>query len=235
MSVKIKFSDTSGEIDERYFPVPASKAMPKWFLDLPANISGFSDQVSRQMLGTPSAKRCVPLLDAFSSGYIIPTASDLLVTLVDGVYYYEWSNKPEIHFQIKEQLGDHKQVGPQYGNIPKLMLPWAIETPPGYSCLFIAPVNLDNRIIEAFSGVIDTDTFNMPGSFPFLLVDPNFTGLIPAGTPFIQVIPFKRTDFKMVIGDSKNGNDKSEKQHNKLRSVFRNGYRNLFWSKKRYN
>ena len=235
MTVTIEFTDTSGAIAEEYYPRPASKMMPDWFLKLPAKINLPSDSPDKMLFGTPSAKRCVPMLDAFTAGYIIPTASDIIVSIRDGKYYYQWSNTPEVHFQPIEQLGDYAGLGELYGAIPKIMLPWAIKTPPGYSCLFVPPVNQDNPMLKIFSGVIDTDTFNVPGAFPFLFTGTGFTGLIPAGTPFVQVIPFRREAYRMKIGDSVAGTMESERQHNRLRSVFRNGYRSLFWDKKQYN
>jgi hypothetical protein len=234
MTIEIKFTDISGDIAKEYYPQPAIKKMPKWFLDLPGNINGLRPESHHKLFGTPTAKRCVPMLDAFSLGYIISTASDLIVTERDGSYFYEWANEPGIDFQIIEQIGNHAGVGPMYNGIPKLKLPWSIKTPMGYSCLFIPPVNLDDRQIEIFSGVIDTDTYNVPGAFPFMFTNPEFTGLIPAGTPVIQVIPFKRMSYKMVEGSS-NEVELSNAQFNKLRSVFRNGYRKLFWTKKHYS
>ncbi len=233
MTVKITFTDVSGDIARDYYPVPAVKKMPEWFKNLPPTISGLRAESHHQVFGTPSAKRCVPMLDAFSAGYIIVTASDLLVTKKDGAYFYEWSNEPGIDFQIIEQIGKHKKVSFSYNGVPKLKLPWSIKTPPGYSCLFIPPVNDDDRKIEIFSGVIDTDTYNVPGAFPFMFVENDFEGLIPAGTPVIQVIPFKRIDYEMVEG-SVDIVESSNAQFNRLRSVFRDGYRKLFWSKKRY-
>ena len=235
MAIEVVFTDVSNSIAEDYYPRPASKMMPEWFLKLSAKMETQETEPDKILLGVPSAKRCVPLLDSLSAGYIITTASDLIVSIVDGSYYYQWSNKPEIHFQIKKQVGDHAKVTENYHAIPKVALPWSIKTPRGYSCLFVPPMNQDNPLIEIFSGVIDTDTYNIPGAFPFLFTEPGWTGIIPAGTPLVQVIPFKRDSYKMKIGDPSIGTIESEKQENRLRSVFRNGYRSLFWRKKQYN
>jgi hypothetical protein len=58
-------------------------------------------------------------------------------------------------------------------------------------------------------------------------------GLIPAGTPIMQVIPFKRDEFQMEIG-SKEEFEQQAKVINKLRSVFFDSYKREFRQPKEY-
>ena len=64
-----------------------------------------------------------------------------------------------------------------------------------------------------------------------MLSDINFRGLIPAGTPLAQVIPFKRDIWKSYVGYDKKEIYKQERQ---LYSVFFDAYKKMFWDKKQY-
>lgn len=228
--VEIVFTDLTGMVAEEYRPRPASKAMPDWFLNLPA----FNAPEKR--FDTQTGKRCVPLMDAFSSGYMIVTPMDIRVFHdKDGQLVYQWPSEfvGKMDFQQKWQVGDHAGIGERYAAIPKMPNPWGVKTPAGYSCLFIPPVNQDKRIFEVFSGVIDTDAYSVEGGFPFRLIDPEFEGVIPAGTPMVQVIPFRRESYSMRLGDDSDRKTQRE-QLARVRSVFLNGYRRLFWRPKAY-
>jgi hypothetical protein len=70
--------------------------------------------------------------------------------------------------------------------------PWTIITPPGWSCLFVPPMNRLKPVFEVFSGIVDTDVYKAPVNVPFLprAADGDYT--LERGTPLVQVIPFKR-------------------------------------------
>jgi hypothetical protein len=40
--------------------------------------------------------------------------------------------------------------------------PWTIRTP-GWSCLFVPPLNRPNGVFEVLSGFVDTDTYGVEG------------------------------------------------------------------------
>jgi hypothetical protein len=58
-------------------------------------------------------------------------------------------------------------------------------------------------------------------------------GLIPAGTPIMQVIPFKRDEWEMQIG-SQEELIQQVKVTNKLRSVFFDSYKRQYRQVKEY-
>jgi hypothetical protein len=80
---------------------------------------------------------------------------------------------------------------------------------------------------------VDTDTYKAPVNFPFVLNDVKWQGLIPAGTPMVQVIPIKRDSWEHEIGS-----DKERQEQNKitaqLKTLFFNSYKRQFWSRKEY-
>jgi hypothetical protein len=116
---------------------------------------------------------------------------------------------------------------------PKWINPWSIETPKGYSCLFIPPVHGGNEYFQIAEGIVDTDRYTSPVNFPFVLKDTEFTGLIPAGTPMVQIIPFKRDSWKQELGSEIN-EKKSTETTRLLSSQFYDRYKKMFWTSKSF-
>ncbi len=115
---------------------------------------------------------------------------------------------------------------------PKWNNPYAITTPPGYSVLFTAPMHRQS-VFTILDGIVDTDTYKAPVNFPFVLNDIKWEGIIPAGTPMAQVIPFKRESWEHKIGSDKEIQEQ-EKITKKLKTLFFNSYKRQFWSRKEY-
>jgi hypothetical protein len=209
-------------------PVPASKHVPDWYKKTQSYINGVKKPDGQ---GTTSStiKRCVPVFDSITAGYIISTPCDIFVTRKNEQVWYEWS-AVNVQFHPIEQAPEHPA---RNNNSPyaKIMNPWSIKTPNGYSCQFLPPAhrNLPIKILE---GVVDTDSYTAPVNFPFVLSDPNFEGLIPEGTPIVQVIPFKRDNWVMKIDTNLDAIATVQK---KLSLTFFDRYKKLFWFKKSYS
>ena len=226
--VKITFTDTFG-IPEIYKPKPAIKEVPDWYKD---SLSYMSNEKKPDGVGktTGTIKKCMPVFDAISSGYLIFSYVDVFVSIKDGNPWYEWPSFEPIQFHPIDQAPNHPA---QNGfNYPKWINPWGIKTPPGYSCLFIQPVHRE-AVFNILPGVVDTDTYDSPVNFPFVLNDINFEGMIPAGTPIAQVIPFKRDSWEMSFGTIKELEDQS-KTAKLLRTKFFDSYKTLFRQVKEY-
>jgi len=195
------------------------------------------DLASYSDLGTNSTiKRCMPVFDALTTGYIIPTPCDIFVEKnPDGSTSFNSSLKGYMTFHSIIQAPYHPENSKKNLNqpIPKWKNPWGIETPKGFSCLIINPVHSSNLYFSILEGIVDTDRYTSPTNFPFVLKDPEFEGMIPAGTPLAQVIPFKRSSWKMEMGTEKNLK-KVRENRDDLSSVFFDRYKRLFWSKKEY-
>lgn len=235
MTQIITFTDTIG-IPEQYKPVPASSMIPDWYKDLESYLSG-EKRPDGNAGTTATAKRCMPIFDAMSGGYLIITHTDLFVSQKedpDGkiVPYFEWANYGAISFHPKGQLPEHPDDTGHEVAYPKWMNTWGVKTPSGYSSLFIPPLHRENPII-ILPGVVDTDVYNAPVNFPFVLKDPKMEGLIPAGTPIVQVIPFKRDAWKLELGNREDL-DSQMNMTKKLRSVFFDSYKRQFRQPKEY-
>ena len=66
-----------------------------------------------------------------------------------------------------------------------------------------------------------------------MMNDKDWEGIIPAGTPIAQVIPFKRDRWKNSLGN-KNDLDDINQNSLKLQTKFFDKYKNMFWEKKNY-
>lgn len=175
-------------------PVPANHAPPAWLKQMPT----LAPDESGQNLQT--IKQCLPFLDAMTSGYLIPLVGDVeCETDADG--------KLSIHtpdFQAGFERHSPAQLAESpWMHVPviKFQNPWVIVTPPGYSCLFIQPLNREPIPFKVFSGVVETDSLYREVNFPAAcMMKPNSRCTLTRGTPIMQVIPFRRDTWTSTIG-----------------------------------
>lgn len=229
---KISFALDNKEVESFVvYPEPAIKNLPEWYKAMQPYEGGkFS---LHNFNASSTVKKCIPFLDAISAGYYIFLNCDIYVD--EGPYFNWLVNVPTWQpvsashddFQMKEF-----DFGNQYSpHIFKWMNPFFIKTPKGYSTHIFSPANIVNSPFYTLSGVVDTDKFNVPIHFPFL-INKDFTGIIKRGTPIAQVVPFKRDDWKMSYHEEKT----PVKERSLLNfSTITNQYKKNFWSRKRYN
>ena len=206
-------------------PKPASKFIPEEYKKL----KRFRDD----NLHSHTVKTCVPFLDSLTMGYIIPFDQDYLVDPVENDFSVTPANKErnDFGFHNVTQLPDEwkKTAGENAG---KFHNKWLIKTPPGYSCLFIKPMNRLESRFDIIAGVVDTDVYINVINFPFILNKRDKQFLIKKGEPMVQVIPYKRESWKMWSGFYK------EKKHqltlDLLNSKWMDRYKKMFWSKKSF-
>lgn len=227
------------KVPEEFAPKPASQFVPGWYKQM--NSYGFSGKKEPDGSGKSAAtiKRCMPVFDAITSGYIITSYVDVWVKQKKTddhptpQPFYEWPAYIPMEFHDIGQAPTYPQNKGHKIAYPKWINAWGIKTPPGYSCLFVTPSHQDLPF-SILPGIVDTDAFNIPVNFPFVLNEPeSFEGLIPAGTPLAQVIPFKRDSWRMSIGSEEDVKN-SEKSMLRLRSRFFDGYNTLFRKPKEY-
>jgi hypothetical protein len=112
---------------------------------------------------------------------------------------------------------------------------WGIELPKGYSLLVLSPINRYDLPFLTVGGIIDSDEYILPGLTPFF-IKKGFIGKIPAGTPFVQVIPFKREDWNSEIKFYNQGEMiKRHKRNTAMYRVRKGGiYKRFTWKPKKY-
>lgn len=227
-STNINFFATEEQIAAFPHPRPAKKMLPEYF----ANMKPQSSPHPKS--GT--VKRCVPFLEAAGSGFIIPMWGDCWITARDNNLTIEFNENLPMKTSLSphgmEQISGHPLSKRPYGNIPvKWHNPWGIETSKGWSSLITSPLNHLETKFKILDGIVDTDTYYNQINFPFIWTGGDGEFFIRAGTPLVQVIPFKREDVKhsVVVGDAK----KIRETNAKLGVYMRNAYRKLFWHKAR--
>jgi hypothetical protein len=219
---------------EIFAPKPADKNIPDWYRLSDSYVGGKKEPANLgPNVGETRAtiKRCMPVFDSLTTGYIMYTDSDLYVTnRPDGLKDYAWSGD-FFAFHPKLQLQQYPVNRPQDPAVLKFNNPYAIQTPKGYSCLFVSPFSGETPF-QIIPGIVDTDTYHAAVFFPLTFKDPNFEGKVLAGTPIAQVIPFKRDSWEMKITDEKHLSDNT---HTYLRSAIYDKYKRFFWKPKSYS
>ena len=108
-----------------------------------------------------------------------------------------------------------------------------ITTPPGYSCLFVPPLNNSDDRFSIIPGIVQTDKHPIEVNFPFIINGdkyPILDTILKKGTPYVQVIPFKRESWKMKISDRN-----STKNNFKWGFFNINNYKTNVWSRIKFN
>ena len=229
--------------DTKIKPEPAVLNIPQWY---------------KNLTHTPenkTVKGCMPFLDTLTAGYILKIPVDYRIrhnVKKDGLRGTLGSsflnddnfdnmtaklnvNKDSVQMHGVIQLGKECPYIQKNKDLPihKILNPWVIKTPPGYSCLFVPPLNNNDDRFSIIPGIVDTDTFPEEINFPIVINGDKYPILettIKIGTPYVQIIPFKREKWKMSFGVEK------EKQRDKrffwLKSTILNTYKNKWWHKK---
>jgi len=169
-------------------PYPARDYLPAWFKKLPP--------VDRSVVSATNngqtIRRCMPFLDAMTTGWILPLAATVRIAIKDNGQTVDagWEfDRTMVSNHAPYQVAGH----PAAPRPPcKLHNYWTIRTPPGWSCLFVPPLNRDNGILTVLAGVVDTDRYASLINFPFFGSGPDGVHTLEKGTPIVQVTPFRR-------------------------------------------
>lgn len=237
---KIKFypfNELTAEFAEA--PKPGARFVPDWYKAQPG--SKDDEWGIPQGFATSTVKRCMPIFDAMTAGYIITSPCDIFLDATDPEKL-TWSLPLDLKKWEKDMFSFHSPE--QYQNYPidpseyhkqllRIMPFWAVGTDSGYSTLFMNPHHADNSPLWAFSGLVDTDKFISDGHLSFL-VKKGFKGVIKQGTPLIQLFPVRRESWESEIADPIDSKKIFRRQRAELRSVFSGGYKSKFRSKKEY-
>ena len=174
-------------------PQPAHKFIPNWYKQ--TDMRPFKNAPLDK-----SVRACMPFMEALTFGWIVPVPTDISITRSSDGIEVKWNTE-----EFKAMGGhDKQQVGgdefPHDGEVLKFNLPYLLRTPEGVSTLYMPPLNRIETRFRPFSGVVDTDKYLNETNIPALLLDDEFEGIIEAGTPLVQVIPFERNS---LVNESK--------------------------------
>jgi Family of unknown function (DUF6065) len=171
-------------------PVRAMTVLPAWFKQLP----GIDKQQVSATNDGLTVKRCMPFLDAMTTGWILPLAATVRLEITDGgtTVTGGWRFDRE----MVSPHGPGQVAGYPYAPRPPMKFHnhWSIRTANGWSCLFVPPINRPDAVVQVLAGVVDTDTYTAPVNFPFVAIAADGVYTLEKGTPLVQVIPFRRVD-----------------------------------------
>lgn len=201
--------------DSKSTPATTHSVMPKWYKEAdrfakmpngdyfkaPKTVCPFPKEGTKDDYGKiPTWKACPAIMDGFSTGYVLKTPCDITF-FKDG--------QGNIDVKVSElncrDFVSRRPPMPQFEH-PKgyykyhfaWQPDWGLEVPEGYSCIYMTPMNRFDLPFLNTTGIVDNDKVHLSGTFPFFVVD-GYEGTIKAGTPYMQIIPFKREDWESEI------------------------------------
>jgi len=220
-------------------PSPASRSMPGWYKKMPLTIDGEKMRTIDHGLGVNATlKACPPFMDSVTSGYLLTLPCDVEVSINDdGGLDFNWmADIPGlVASHSPDQLPGVSFPSSSHGGALKWKAGWKVKTPRGYSTMFVHPLNRSDLPFYTFSGIVETDRYSVATEFPFIFsneVIQDYPFIIEKGTPIVQVIPFKRNNWKSeVLPFDIKANIKNTFN---LRSKLFRSYKTQYWQSKRY-
>jgi hypothetical protein len=217
-------------------PKPAREYLPQWYQGLKA-FDTKKPEFDKDGGVNVGLKMCMPFYDSMVSGYIQESWQDIYIDYKDLgnnnfelKYYYP--TQPEI-MSYREKV--NVPLGNDFHNAEFVFHPaWSPELPKGWSMLYITPFNRMDLPFSFLSGIIDADNFSQSetkSNIPFY-IKKSFSGMIPKGTPLVQMIPIQRKSWNSSF--EKFDEDKQTKISQQIRQYFWGGYKKIFWQKKEY-
>jgi len=220
------------------YPTPAYNHIPFWYKDQKLFSNGESDffKANQKSEFHTTYKACTPLVDTLTSGYMITSSADIIVSTNknDTEYspYIDWHvSWSVVDLQPQKALGNYPIPNGYNRTFFRWNTDWSIKTPDGYSLWITHPSHRYDLPFLTINGFVDTDVHPNRLFLPFFIKE-GFQGIIPAGTPIAQAIPVKRDNWSTGI-DKFDVMD-SEIAKDRFRVNFLRGYKHKYWIKKRY-
>jgi len=228
------------------YPIPAKLNIPEWYKKLEHTVL------------EKTVKGCMPFLDSLTAGYILKMPQDFYIRhnidnenekrekFKDSFQIFGLHDKTQILYAKSLNLNSGVDIHPpkqlegsplieKNKNLPfyKILNPWKIKTSKGYSCLFVPPLNNTDDRFSIIPAIVDTDTFTEEINFPIVINGdkyPVLEDLIKKGTPYVQIIPFKRDKWKMKTKPRNSKEIQNARIFHNLKVI--NNYKDIWWSKK---
>jgi hypothetical protein len=193
-------------------PVPGSNLIPEWFRKGESFLSRETNKVASKddPFKTAGMKGCMPFFDSLTSGYLLVTWADVEITKNDddGSLLEFRYLEPDIYGKPTETNNDYRMIIERVGDlghtIPRPVghsynhmawsSQWGMSLPKGWSLLITHPMNRFDLPFTTMSAIMESDRFSPNGNIPFF-IQKGWTGVIPKGTPFAQIVPIKRSSW----------------------------------------
>ncbi len=238
--------------DSPSIPTPTQNEIPKWYKEAdrfakmpngeyykaPKEVCPFPKEGTTDDYGKiPTWKACPAIMDGFSTGYVLKTPCDItffktstgsIDVKIDDVRHKDFCTRRLAMPQFEHPEGFYKDHFAWYSE-------WGIELPEGYSALFMTPMNRFDLPFMNTTGIVDSDKVHLLGTFPFFIAK-DWEGTVPAGTPYLQVLPFKRENWnhQLEFLDQKEIYDKMIENMKFYRQPDGGIYKNHVWTRREY-
>lgn len=209
-------------------PSPAYLDIPQWYRDL----NRFSDgklTINENGMSNARLKACTSYMDTFMMGYMVKLHCDILIEdLEDGSgKTMRWTSSMSPISPRSMDIANELPEVAGFGAFTQAWeMKWGFKLPKGYSMLVTQPFNRQDLPTWTTQGIIDADEFIGPGGVPFAIKD-SFSGMLKAGTPIIQLIPFKRDSW-----ESKEIESPFKSPDGRPRNYATGWYKKTIWKKK---
>lgn len=222
-------------------PAPTKLFIPEWYRKAESTFpKGDTGEEG------PGLKKCMPYMDTLVSGYVLTFPVNVYVNEKknelghifnnsENDLQIRWDGPPSFAEFIAERPPELGETMPRpaghYPNHLAFRGVWGMRAPRGWSVLVTHPLNRFDLPFTLTSAIIDSDKFFTPGNMPFFMKK-GFSGLIPQGTPFAQLIPIKRESWKMIENDP--GLTDQDLIQSPLMRNRGTEYKKIFWQRKKY-
>lgn len=216
-------------------PFPSSKALPEWWKNAMPYTKSEKNLEGKKIIvnnweSNASFKKCTPMLDILTSGYIVPLWADVQVRNENGFPNLSWRVKRDV-FDLHDS--QEVEIPEGYQNTQfKFLNQWVPKLPKGYSALIMPCVGYPNSPFRSMFAIVDYDNTTHP-LYPPVFLKNNFEGIIEKGTPMFQIIPFKRDNWESSFSFLKNGQAQILLDRD-VKATIVNNYVKNFWNRKSY-
>ena len=180
----IEFSSTEWTA-RKFYPVkPARECFPDYWKTME----------SKMQNGVDTVRKCPGISDWMSLGYIIPAWSDIDIDQTGeyGPSATLSNGRESAASHSPEQCRGMLTQKSHYGGSVKLPYVWRITTSPGWSIMIVPLWYWKDQPWEAMPGIIHTDNHHGEVNINLILKSKEPHIHVSAGTPLVQIIPFKR-------------------------------------------
>lgn len=224
-----KFHPKNKNVEELVVaPQPSKLYYPNWMKLMQKQWTASNGKIRLTATG------CAPFTDSFTYGYTQELPYDINLTFDENknTVIIDHENQEHLFISQRGDVEGMPNMLPEFDGFYNIEFSWESAwepiTPKGYSTLYTHPLNRPDLPFYTFSGIIDTDSWSIPGPIPFI-VKKGFQGKIPKGTPIAQMIFIKRDDWNSTI--LKFDESIIKKQSN---DIIDSSYKKKIWTRKNF-
>lgn len=240
MNKKLTFKATTKELHNIVpAPKPAKNYLPKWWKDA-WTFGRVVDEKKLQLTnGTTNStfKKCQPILDSLTHGYIIELPFDIYLEQDEGNedgFKISWKVDAGIFTTHGQHAMNMETPHGYHKRILKYQWPIVPYTPEGFSLLVVEPLGYNQLPFKAVPAIVDTDDKRTTNFAIPCWPSTSFDGIVKAGTPIAQLIPIKRENWTSDYTYYEDGEYDAIETTN-FRKHILNHYVNRIWKKKKFN